>query len=276
MNWFKLLLHDLRCGVFRVRYFMAALLSMIPCIGFLHNATLMEVSPSWMDYLLMTFRGSAPVDPSNPIDIRSLPYDWLLMVGACLFLNLDYMLLDLTNNGQQVMIRSRSRQVWFLSKCAWNLSASAIYFLLIGLVELVFAAVSGGIVSAENTTESYMIIFGWVAFKPVQLSLQEGLILGLLLPYLTVAALSILEMTLCLIVKPVLSFLICMALLVLAVYVDSPFVLGNGAMTVRSSIIAADGQNPLLVALVAVGTILVCIIAGVVAFKNSDVLGSRE
>ena len=121
-----------------------------------------------------------------------------------------------------------------------------------------------------------MIIFGWVAFKPVQLSLQEGLILGLLLPYLTVAALGILEMTLCLIVKPVLSFLICMALLVLAVYVDSPFVLGNGAMTVRSSIIAADGQNPLLVALVAVGTILVCIIAGVVAFKNSDVLGSRE
>lgn len=276
MNWFKLLLHDLRCGAFRVRYLIAALLVLIPCMGFLHSATLVEITPSWMDYLLMTFRGGVPVDPSNPTDIRSLPYDWLLMVGACLFVNLDYMLLDLTNNGQQVIIRSQSRYGWFLSKCAWNLSASAIYFLLIGLVELVFAAVSGGIVSAENTTESYMIIFGWVAFKPVQLSLQEGLILGLLLPYLTVAALSILEMTLCLIVKPVLSFLICMALLVLAVYVDSPFVLGNGAMTVRSSIIAADGQNPLLVALVAVGTILVCIIAGVVAFKNSDVLGSRE
>lgn len=273
MSWFKLLRHDLRCGILWWRYLTAALLVLFPCLEFLYSATIVEVSPSWMDYLLVTFKGCIPVDPNAPI---AMPFAWLLTVGACLFVNLDYMLLDLTNNGQQVIIRSRSRQGWFLSKCVWNLAATALYFLLIGLVELVFVAVSGGIISPENTKETYIAIFGWVAFEPVQLSLQEGLVLGLVLPYLTVAALSVLEMTLCLVVKPVLSFLVCMALLVLAVYVDSPFALGNGAMTIRSGIAASGGQDPVAAALVAVGVIVVCIIAGTAVFKHSDILGSKE
>ena len=276
MSWFRLLQHDLCYGVFRWRYVTAALLALFPCLEFLSSANVIGVSPSWMDYLLLTFKGMIPVQASGPLDSVTLPFSWLLVVGACLYVNLDYLLLDLTNNGQQVIIRSRSRHGWFLSKCVWNLAATAVYFLFIGLVELVFVVATGGQISPESTKECYLGIFGLAAFEPVQLSLRQGLILGLLLPYLTVAALSMLQMTLCLVVKPVASFLVCMALLVLAVYVDSPFALGNGAMTIRSSIVASDGQNPIAVALTAIGIIVACMIAGTVVFKHSDVLGSKE
>lgn len=276
MNWFNLLRHDLRCGILRWRYVTAALLALLPCLGFLSSATIIGVNPSWMDYLLWTFKGTIPVQTSGPLDSVTLPFSWLLLLGACLYINLDYLLMDLTNNGQQVMIRSQSRQEWFLSKCVWNLVATAVYFLLIGLVELVFVVVTGGQVLPENTKECFLGIFGLVAFEPVQLPLWQGLILGLLLPYLTVAALSMLQMTLCLVVKPVVSFLVCMVLLMLAVYVNSPFVLGNGAMTIRSSIVASDGQEPITAVLTAMGIIAVCMIVGTVVFKHSDVLGSKE
>lgn len=254
----------------------AGLLALFPCLEFLSSATIIGVSPSWMDYMLLTFKGMIPVRASGPLDSVTLPFSWLLVVGACLYVNLDYLLLDLTNNGQQVMIRSRSRRGWFLSKCVWNLAATAVYFLFIGLVELAFVVVTGGQVSLESTKECYLGIFGLAAFEPVQLSLRQGLILGLLIPYLTVAALSMLQMTLCLMVKPVVSFLVCMALLVLAVYVDSPFALGNGAMTIRSNIVASDGQDPIVAVLTAIGIITVCMIVGTVAFKHSNVLGSKE
>lgn len=276
MSWFKLLQHDLRCGILRWRYVTAALLALFPCLEFLYSANIIGVSPSWMDYLLLTFKGMIPVQASGPMDNVTLPFSWLLVMGACLFVNLDYLLMDLTNNGQQVMIRSWSRHDWFLSKCVWNLAATAVYFLCIGLVELVFVVVTGGQISPENTKECYLGIFGLAAFEPVQLPLWQGLMLGLLLPYLTLAALSMLQMTLCLVVKPVVSFLVCMALLVLAVYVDSPFALGNGAMTIRSSIVASDGQDPIVAVLTAIGIITVCMIVGTVVFKHSDVLGSKE
>ena len=276
MNLFKLFRHDLRCGVLRWRYVAAAMLAVIPCLGFLYKAMIVEINASWLDYMLVTFKGAPPVNQDGIMDIRSLPYDWLVMVGACLFVNLDYMLLDLTSNGQQVIIRTGSRQRWFISKCMWNLAATALYFLLIGLVELLFVVATDGVISPENSEEAFTNIFGQVAFNPIQLSLHEGLVLGLLLPYLTMAALSVLEMTICLFVRPVVSFLVCMALLVLSVYIDSPFVLGNGAMTIRSGIVDAEGQEPLVAGFVAIGIIVVCMMTGMAVFKHSDILGSKE
>ncbi len=276
MSWFKLLRHDLRCGLLRWRYPVAALAVVFSCLLFFNRMNIREVVPSWMDYVLASFQGSPPVDSGLPQDVLSLPYDWLLTVGACLFINLDYMLLDLTNNGQQVIVRSRSRRGWFLSKCAWNLAATALYLLLVGFVILMFTLITGGTLSPENTGDGYLMTFGWAGFEPALFSPWETLLLGLGLPYLTLAALSILEMTLCLVVRPVISFFLCIAMLILAIYVDSPFVLGNGAMAARSSLIAETGQPPLAVALTCLAVIAVCMIAGSAIFKRSDVLGSKE
>lgn len=273
MSLFKLVKHDLRCGLLRTQYIAAALLAFLPCAELLYHLNMTGNVGTWMDYLLHTFKGGIP---ENQVSDISLPFGWLLTVGTCLFLNLDYMLYDLTNNGQQVMIRCQSKQNWYISKCIWNLLSTALYFALLALVVWLFVLLTGGVLSAENTEEVSVLLFSMVSAKPMVLTTQQGLLISLILPYLTVAALSMLEMVLCLVVKPILSFLACMSLLVLAVYVDSPVVLGNGAMTIRSSLIASNGQEPIVAIIVAVITLVLCTLVGAIVFKHSDILGNNE
>lgn len=276
MNWFKLVGHDLRCGLLRLRYIIAAMLAIIPCLEFLFSLNAIDKTGSWMDYLLYTFRGIGAVDKSDPTRSINLPFVWLLIMSASLFVNLDYMLLDLTNNGQQIIIRSQSRKGWYFAKCVWNLASTMLFFVLLACVELVFVGITGGLLSANNTEDAFMNLFGMVTFDVILLTKVQGMIIALLLPYLTAAALGMLEMTLCLFVKPVVSYLICMAILVLSVYWDSPFVLGNGAMTIRSGLIASKGQDIVVSILIDIAVIGVCIIVGSEKFQRLDVLGSKE
>ena len=95
-------------------------------------------------------------------------------------------------------------------------------------------------------------------------------------PFATVSALSMLEMTLCLLVKPVISFLICMILLVLPMFWSSPFSLGIGAMTIQSSYVIEGGINGGQAALVALSVIVICVFVGCRRFKHYDILGLEE
>lgn len=269
MSWFKLLGHDLRCGLLRSRYLAASLLALIPCVELLYRLRVAGMAGSWMDYMLNLFKGSRPYE-------MQIPFGWLLIVGACLYINLDYMLYDLTNNGQQIIVRSRSRRGWFLAKCLWNLAGTAAYFLLTALVVLLFVTICGEAVYAENTPVLSLSLFAGAAAGPVVLTAWQGLLIGVLLPYLTVAALSLLEMTLCLVLKPILSFLICAAVLILPVCWDSPLALGIGAMTVRSSLIGAGGHEPMAVLWLPVAVIAACVVAGTAVFEKTDILGTKE
>ena len=164
MSWFKIMRHDLHCGLLRWRYLAAVILAMIPCLEFQYALTARELSGNWIDFLLNTFRGVAPIQNTVAMNEVQIPFVWLTIMGACLYLNLDYMLYDLTTNGQQVIIRSGTRSGWFLSKCLWNLFATVCYFGLIALAECMFVVAIGGELTAKNTPEVSQMLFGMVTF----------------------------------------------------------------------------------------------------------------
>lgn len=275
MSWFKLMHHDLRCGLLRWRYLAAMLLCVFPCLTLCGVYPIFNTTGTWMDCMLYFFQGKESIVRLSPSDRIVLPIFWLVEIGGCLFMNLDYPLSDLTNFGQQVIIRGGTRRGWYLSKCLWNLCACVVYFLVLAFAALVFTLLTGGNLTLHNTEELSMFVFAGI-MNPVSLSLQQCLLLAIVLPFLTIAALSMLQMTLCFFVKPVVSFFACMCILVIAIYWDNPFSLGNGAMTLRSSIIAADGNDPYLCALTALAVIVVCVIMGAVRFSKMDILGLEE
>lgn len=258
-----------------MRYAWVPLFFVIPCILCSRVAESIAVKCSWIEYTLFCFMGSEPIEIMDTMEKAQLPVLWLISIGGCLFLNLDYFLNDLSNAGQQLLIRSHKKGCWYFAKCIWNLCSCAVYFFVAGITITLFTIVMGG-----NFSDRVDMNLLNVAFRGVpevdELSFSSTILIAIILPYVTACALSLLQMTLCLIMKPIFSFLVCMMILLLSVYWDSSFVLGNGAMAIRSSLIITNGINPWITALECVIVIAACIIIGSLIFINSDILGARE
>lgn len=265
MNWLKLFHYDLRSGLMRWRYLIVPLLFLMPCFqNWIYISGAHSVG-SWIDYMLGCFKGIPPLISMEEFEF---PIQWFLVMGGCLFLSLDYPLNDLTEAGQQVIIRSVSKRSWFLSKCAWNLLSCVAYVLLGALTALVFALATGGSSSLANTPaicENTLQLHGAKV-----LTGGQALITAVGLPLLTLMALNMLQMVLCLLIRPVFSFLSCICLLVMSLFFDSPYALGNGAIVARSGILLEGAQDPVPTALFCVAVIGICVIIGIIRFDRMD------
>ncbi|HIT02007.1 MAG TPA: hypothetical protein IAC21_04185 [Candidatus Enterenecus merdae] len=275
MSWLKLLRHDLGCGLVRWRYLLVPALVLFPCIACRSGAVLTAAPGTWMDYMLYCFKGAMPMNASSEL-VLALPTFWALAMAGCLLLNLDYLLSDLTQAGQQIIFRSGNRRGWYLSKCVWNLCSCGLYMTLICAAVLVFTLLSGGQASAQSTPEILEINFSELMTETALLTPGQGVIAAVLLPLMTLMALSMVQMTLCLLLKPILSFVASLAVLVLAVYCNLPWIPGTGAMVIRSGLLLPGGISPGMAALVAGGIILLSAGVGCLKFKYTDMLGLEE
>lgn len=267
MNWFKLLRHDLRKGLTRKRYLAVPL--------FFASASLVcgfqipggFPTPGFMDRFLFCFKGLPPLE--NPQNFQ-LPVLWFLILAGCLFLNLDYLLDDLTQEGQQVMIRAVSRRGWYLSKCVWGLLSCGLFMILGILTCFIITLLSGGKLSLINDPLVSQVSLGVWADQPLKAT--EAVLIGMVLPYLTLVGFNQLQMTLCLYMKPILSFLICVCGLVGALLFSFVWIPGNGAVTVRSDLLTPGLHRPIPLLITALCFWAAGIIAGSVRFRRMDLL----
>ncbi len=270
MSWLKLLRHDLTSGLLRPRYLAAILLFVIPSVQFVYASWSLG-NTSYMDCLLLYFVGTKP--PDEIIFNGLPPTQWLLLVGGCLFLNLDYPLGDLTRSGQQMMIRGRSRLSWYLSKTVWMLCACAVYLLAAMAAAAICTVLAGAKFSLQNTLQITQETFN---SRPVIRPAWECLAVGVGLPWLTLAALCQLQMILCLVSKPAVAFSATVCLFILSVFWNSPLALGVGTMSMRSDVFTGVGHSMMEVAVPTVAYLLIFIIAGALIFRRANILGQEE
>lgn len=274
MKLFNLFRHDFTNGVLRGRYFAAAGLFLFPALQMVNILAFREETGTWMDFLFYVFKGMEPISNLNSMEQIRLPISWLLIIGGCLFLNLDYLLHDLTNAGQQVLVRCNSRKAWYLSKCFWNTTSCLAYFLIGTGMTLIAALLTGAeIVLTDTPTITFDLL---MLQNPVTLTSVQAICIALLLPLLTLVTINQIQMTLSLYVKPILSFLICISLLVIAVYVSTPFAVGNGAMVIRSGYLSESGIDPGFTCAVCVVIYIACVVLGTIRFQHTDILGIEE
>lgn len=275
MNLPKLIRHDLRCGLLRPRCLLIPILAILPCWLCHKIAVTAGFDCGWGGYLMYCFMGIEPINILDTMEKTQLPILWLLLVSGCLYLNLDYMLNDLSLTGQQIIVRSGNRREWFISKCIWNLLSCGVYFIIVSATAAVFSLFTGGDLSLRCESAALNNLYrGEVDTGTV--SSFTILAVSLLLPYLTVSTLSLLQMTLCLVLKPILCFLLSEIVLLVSVYWSSPLILGNGAMGIRSGLLTARGVDPLMVCGECVVIMLLCAGLGTWAFKRSNIIGAKE
>lgn len=264
MNWFKLLRYDLRNGILRWRYLCVPLLFCPICFYCwvqLYNGGCVG---GWMDYLMGCFKGLLPLESIEDLEF---PIMWFLVMAGYLFLDLDYPLNDLTEAGQQVVVRCVDKRGWFLSKCAWCLVSTGVYLLLGALTALAFALGSGGEISL-NASRWVLMALG--IFSDWELDAAQTLVAAVVMPYLTLAALGMLRMVLSLIIKPINSFVVCVCILVVSMFAGSPYVIGNGAMTARNGLLMESLLEPVGMVLTCIGVIIGCAAVGVWRFGRMD------
>ena len=102
---------------------------------------------------------------------------------------------------------------------------------------------------------------------PTELSLEI-----LVLPPLVMIAVNLMQMTLSLFVRPIYSYIITGVLLLASTYYQSPFLIGNYAMPIRSSRMVENGVNPIYGVLFSVGIAIISYLVGLLYFKRYDIL----
>ena len=158
----------------------------------------------------------------------------------------------------------------------WNL-LSCVLYLLLGCVTVgVFTLLLGGDLSLHNTPQAILALFSETGLEEVALTPVQGVIATVLLPLATLMALNLLQMALCLLLPPIAAFIVSLAVLLLSVYGNFAFFLGNGAMTVRSALLVPGGISPAVAGVTAGVIILLSAVLGCVRFQYTDILGLEE
>lgn len=225
-----------------------------------------------MDYLVSCFAGTLPLDGQR-ID-SSFPFGWLFSVSGCAFLNIDYMLYDLMEEGQQLLIRGGSRIRWFISKCIWNVGSTSVYFLWMLLTCFLFAFISHAEITMLNVSRvSEILTFGYISTgTPV----EEIWLNAFLFPFITCLLLNISQMVLCLFIRPIFSFIIIMLYLVLGIYFSSPWFISSRAMAVRNSLYTLEGYLSMEGLLTLGIALLLVVVIGVLKMRFFDILGQGD
>lgn len=265
--FFKLLRYDLRNGLLRWRYLSAVLIFVMPCFSCWFRILPHHGSGTWADWMLYCFKGVFP--PGDQLEGFEFPILWFVTIVGGLFISLDYPLNDLTDVGQQIIIRTVSRKKWFFSKCIWNLLSYGLYFLIGSLTVLIAVLTAGGGMELTATPDFMNEVVG--VHLECSPPVWETVFVAMVLPYLTVTAYGMLQMVLCLVIKPIYSFLTCICLLTCSLFASSPFILGNGAMAARSSLVEG-GHDPAITALVCLLVIMLSAVIGTIRFRRMDLL----
>ena len=276
--FFKLFRYDLKVGI-GYRYKKILMVIAIFSVSFIDfffkfksytsSPTLFPIDGSLGNVLFYVFGGMQEYDPHWDKQFI-FPAKWMLLYLLLAYLTLYYPYNNLFEHGQNILIRSGGRCLWWTSKCLWNICTVVLFF-LIGWTVLLLGCITTKIpISLELSRNMWMFLgmreFGQYLY-PKNLSLEI-----LLLPILVMMACNILQMTLSLFIRPIYSFMITGLLLLGSAYYQSPFLIGNYAMPIRSNRMIENGMNPYCGILFSAVLVIGCFILGLFYFKKYDIL----
>lgn len=288
MRFLKLFRYDLRQGLVEkplkwlIILALSAFFFFCFCLDIFHTffhevdgfGGINKLGLSFGDVLLTQTGGILPPNAESGIEAFTFPIKWLFLHALILYFTLEYMCNDLTRCGMQVMTRAGNKSRWWLSKCLWNITAVASYYVVFMGVLYVLSAFTGKSMSMKLNEMVFAAHFAeslpaWVA------SDADMFIALCVMPCAVGMALNLLQMTISLFVKPMVAFLILCAYLMAGVFYTHPIFLSNYALTVRSQAVGfyalTSSGGLILCATVA----LVAVAAGCIRIQTMDLIGQE-
>ena len=279
MKFIKFFHLDFRRGMHTVwrLYLCGTVLFALLCLDFWNRSRIfLELYPgtsrSLGDLALYIFGGMKKFIPT-PGAVFPFPTVWLLVMALACFSSLWYPLEDLYGFGKTLLTACQSRRRWYLAKAMWCGVTVSLYFALGWVVLLLGCLAMGG--KFTWTISPYMMEL--MEITDVASTVEEWrLTLQLtLLPWLVAVTLSQLQLCLSLWMQPVLGWVVSIVVLLSSAYYASPLLLGNYAMALRDQQVLANGVIWQVGVLYCLGLLLLCVLAGLISFQHTDILGKE-
>lgn len=258
---------------FLPKYLFVVLIFLLSCLDLwrkAHSAGTIASRVTFPDYLLYTFRGMHAFvrDGMNIKNVFDIPPLWMIMNLYLAYLVGNYPTKDLYGYGQQILIRSRSRRQWWAGKVIWNLAMVLVFYFTGYLVLFGFTLFTGTLSFQPSAV---------IAARFCDIDIQNWaggswLPVVLLQPVMASISLCFIQMAVSFFIKPVFSYLSVVCLLVLSAYYDTPFLVGNCAMILRSRLAEPGGIELSWAVLFTVLLSAAAILIGGRRFRKMDVL----
>lgn len=233
----KFIKHDLKEGLirYRARYILLILVCVITCIILDRSSEyfikLYGQNWSLLEFGINNFYGRMPFHYSaDSGDTFAVPFGWILQYLVLSYCIGDYIRRDMHGFGMYMIVQSKKRSYWWISKCIWCCVVNIVYFALIWCVNISYVWIAYGEVNLEKHAllleSCYGTIFGNV-------SVARLLIMTALLPMLAGIVQSLFQITISIIYEGTVSMAAVTAALVIACYYGNPFLPHGYAMVVR-------------------------------------------
>lgn len=211
------------------------------------------------DYILFMFRGMN-IFSGNAIELQDKLPQWFL-INIYLSIIIGYFpLRDLNESGIQVLIRTKSREQWWVSKCLWVIFNVLIYYCIAIIVIMFFAILSGGLQLVPSVELNFILSGLEVGnFTSVQI-----IVAGLLLPIIASITISLIQLVISLYTNSIISNMVIIILLALTPFYCNSLFIGNYLMVLRSSVcLGSQGVSM-------VTGIIICLLlsAGIIVLGN--------
>ncbi len=223
---------------------------------------------SFSDFILFMFRGMNVFD-GNAVELQDKLPQWFL-VNIYLSIIIGYFpLKDLSESGIQVLIRTKSRVSWWLSKCLWVTYNVLIYYAISIIVITVFSLFHGGL-SLEPSKELNLILSNLDISK---FNFKGILIVGIILPVITSITFSLIQLLISLFTNSIISNMFIITVLTLTPFYCNSFFIGNYLMILRSNLNIGDsGVSIVYGIVVCVVLSIATIFIGANKIKRYDIL----
>ncbi|MBE6731809.1 MAG: hypothetical protein E7564_08990 [Ruminococcaceae bacterium] len=275
MKFFKHLKFDLTYGNFK-NSFLIKLIVWVSFVVFacfeVRGATLRytDVSFTVGDYLYYIFSGVR-----EDYLMLEFPYMWIVPHILILFFTLHYANDDLMGYGQQMILRSGKRNLWWLSKCVWNISNVTIWYLIAWFIITVFSLLNGAVFSL-GISEKMRGIKEYGTLITVQEVPNWNLWFEItFMPLLTTVALSVLQMGLGMLINPAAAYIFSAVVLIASSGTLSIYLFGNYSMAIRSIKLVKNGLSISEGITGIVILLIIGIVTGLAAIRKYNIL-SKE
>lgn len=227
---------------------------------------------SYGDALLFIFGGMREFNPS--VDTQFIfPALWMLICVLAVVLTVYYPTRDYSDTGMNILIRSESRLLWWLSKYLWAAFAVALFYLLAYLALFLLCLITD-VPLTMRLSSNVNVLFdmhGGGLLHPHDLAVET-----MLLPPLVLIACNYIQMTLSLFIRPVFAFIISISILLSSAYYRNMLLIGNYAMPVRNNLFLEGSIDTATGILLCMILITLSVIIGSAKFRKTDILKKGE
>ena len=223
------------------------------------------------DSLIYLTGGMLPIEFTSLTDNFQFPVMWLLPHITILYITLSYPSDDLNCMGIQVLTRMRSKYLWWLSKCLWNI-LSVVSCFVVGLFVWYLLSILTGKVMDYSLNEIFFNRMFHDYISEQNAANFEYIMCFIIMPIVVCITISLIQMALTLYIKPVFAYMMVCIYYIAGIYYANPVLISNYAMSSRSSVLGLYNFRPETGIVICSVFATTAIIIGVIRMKNKDLI----